>query len=546
MSNLEKQKTKSSKETVNYDVVVIGAGFSGLYQLYFLREKLGLNVLVLEAAEGVGGTWYWNRYPGARCDSESHTYCYYFSDEILNEWTWSERYPSQPEILEYLNYCAERLDLKRDICFNQRVSSAHWVESLGKWRVQTKTGLEVLSKYMITAVGCLSTANLPQINGLGTFSGKIYHTGQWPQKSVNFEKKSVILVGTGSTGIQAAPVIAKAAKKLTVLQRTANFSVPARNAPLSDDFKKRFRNEIEFWRKEMLKSRHGHPWTAPPRKLVETDEDERASILNMAWRVGGLRFRESFEDILLDAHSNEIMSEFIRKKISELVRDPETAELLTPRDHPFGTKRPPIDTNYFETYNRENVELVDIRSNPIRKILSNGVELDDNRFIGANVIVFATGFDAMSGSILKLGIQGREKTKLADVWKEGPKTFLGLGVHGFPNMFVITGPGSPSVLTNMPRAIEQNVEWVGDCIKYIEDRGANTIEADKASCERWTKHVTAVAAETLLLNANHSWYLGANIPGKPRVFMPYSAGLNKYRAKCDNVAANAYNGFLIN
>ena len=527
------------------DAVIVGAGFSGLYQLYSLRDKLKLKAAVLEAGDGVGGTWYWNRYPGARCDSESHSYCYYFNRELLNEWQWSERYPGQAEILRYLNFCADKLDLRQDIYLNQRVDQAVWDEASARWQVRCGTGLMVEARYLITAVGCLSSANRPTINGMSVFGGEVYHTGEWPHDGVDFSGKAVVVVGTGSTGIQAIPVIAAEARQLTVLQRTPNFSVPARNGPLDEDFHPSFRKEIDDWHQKMLASRHGHPWSAPPRKLCKTPEDERNAILEEAWRIGGLRFRESFDDVLLDERSNNLMSDFIRSKIRGIVNDAETAARLLPLDHPFGTKRPPIDTNYFETYNRDNVELVDIRPNPIDCIDEDGVKLADGAHIPADIIVFATGFDAMSGALLKMGIVGRNARALAEAWKDGPKTYLGLSVHGFPNMFTITGPGSPSVLTNMPRSIEQHVDWITATLQYAEASGVRLIEAEDDAMRKWTDHVTDAANKTLLPKANHSWYLGANVPGKPRVFMPYAGGLDKYRAHCDDVAGNGYAGFRL-
>ncbi len=537
------ENTAQLKGTPKLDAVIVGAGFSGLYQLYSLKKKMNLNAVVLEAGDGVGGTWYWNRYPGARCDSESHTYCYYFSQEILEEWRWSERYPKQEEILRYLNFCADKLDLKQDIYFNQRVQSAVWDEDALCWQITSETGLQLQATYLITAVGCLSSANHPQIDGLENFKGDTYHTGEWPHDGVDFTGKSVVVIGTGSTGIQAIPVIAEDAKKLTVLQRTPNFSVPAHNKPLDPEFHDIFCQNIDDWRQRMLESRHGHPWIAPPRKLCETPEDERLSILEEAWKIGGLRFRESFEDILLDQDSNDVMAAFIHQKIKDIVKDPETAEKLLPKDHPFGTKRPPIDTHYFETYNRDNVCLEDIRSNPIDCFTEDGIRLTDGKKIPADSIVFATGFDAMSGSLLKMGIVGRDGKPLSEAWQDGPQAYLGLGVHGFPNMFIITGPGSPSVLTNMPRSIEQNVDWISSVLDFAHTNNISKIEAEHEAMVNWTKHVIETADKTLLPKANHSWYLGANIPGKPRVFMPYVGGLENYRSYCDDIMEKNYSGF---
>ena len=543
LANHDNTKTMHINDPLNLDAVIIGAGFSGLYQLYTLRDKLNLKTAVLEAGDGIGGTWYWNRYPGARCDSESHTYCYYFSEELLEDWQWSERYPQQDEILRYLNFCADKLDLRRNIHLNQRVNQAEWDETAACWRVTCDSGLKVTAQYLITAVGCLSAANRPNINGVENFKGAIYHTGEWPHEGVDFAGKNVVVIGTGSTGIQAIPVIAQEADHLTVLQRTPNFSVPAHNHPLDNDFHEDFCQKINDWRQKMLVSRHGHPWVAPPRKLCDTPEEERLSILEDAWKIGGLRFRESFDDILLDQASNDIMADFIHSKIRDIVKDPETVEKLLPKDHPFGTKRPPIDTHYFETYNRDNVSLEDIRANPISGFNNNGVMLSDGREVVADIIVFATGFDAMSGSLLKMGITGRGGKTLAEAWQEGPKAYLGLGVNGFPNLFTITGPGSPSVLTNMPRSIEQHVDWISAILDYARANNITEIEAQEDATIHWADHVTEVANNTLLPKANHSWYLGANIPGKPRVFMPYVGGLENYRAYCDDVAKDGYAGF---
>ena len=537
-------------DIINYgngdlDAVVVGAGFSGLYQLYCLREKLKLRVKVLEAGGGVGGTWYWNRYPGARCDSESHTYCYYFDRLLLEEWSWSERYPGQAEILSYLNFCARKLKLEKDIHFNERVLEASWDINARLWHIKTQTGKTIRARFLITAVGCLSSANMPHIDGLDDFGGEVYHTGQWPHDKVDFEKKTVVVIGTGSTGIQAIPEIARQAEKLYVLQRTPNYSVPARNRPLSSDFHSAFIDEIDAWRSKMLESRHGHPWTAPDRQVRKTAPAKRQKIMEEAWERGGLGFRESFDDVLLDEESNKIMSEFIRQKIMDTIDDPETAQKLLPMDHPFGTKRPPIDTNYFETFNRDHVHLIDVSESPISSCFTDGLILSDDTKIKADMIVFATGFDAMTGALQKMNLRGNGGLKLEDAWSAGPQTFLGLAVPEFPNMFTITGPGSPSVLTNMPRAIEQHVDWITKLLSHMIQCEYVEVEASHAAANEWTQHVTDVANRTLLPKANHSWYLGANIPGKPRVFMPYAFGLNNYRDHCDSVAACGYEDFLM-
>ncbi|HZD25827.1 MAG TPA: NAD(P)/FAD-dependent oxidoreductase [Alphaproteobacteria bacterium] len=525
------------------DALIIGAGFSGLYQLYCLRERLGLSALVLEAADGVGGTWYWNRYPGARCDSESHSYSYYFSKELLEEWEWSERYPEQPEIMRYLNHVADRFDLKRDIRFSTRVSGARYDAAANRWTVETGTGERFTATWLITAVGCLSTANVPDIPGLGDFEGDWYHTGRWPHEGVDFTGKRVGQIGTGSTGIQAAPVIARTAGHLTVFQRTANYSVPARNGPLSAEFKRYISENHDEIRAVIQSTPNGHPFRIAERRVSDVGPEERQAIYEAAWEKGGLQFRASFQDILFDKAANDTAAEFIKGKIREIVKDPGTAETLANIDHPYAAKRPPIDTGYFETFNRDNVSLVDVRANPIERITPGGL-VAGGREYALDIIVFATGFDAMTGPLLGIDIRGRDGLALRDAWHAGPVTYLGLQVPGFPNLFTVTGPGSPSVLCNMPVAIEQHVEWITECIAHMRENGIATIEADATAAERWVEHVNEAANATLLPQAKHSWYLGANVPGKPRVFMPYAGGMTRYRAVCDDVAAKGYDGFV--
>ena len=527
-----------------HDALIVGAGFSGLYQLHCLRDRLGLRARVLEAADGVGGTWYWNRYPGARCDSESHAYAFYFSDELLKSWDWSERYPEQPEILRYLNHVADRLDLKRDITFGARVTSARWDAQANLWRVATQDGQRHAATFLITAVGCLSSANIPDIPGRDDFAGEWFHTGHWPHGGVDFAGRRVGMIGTGSTGIQAAPVIAETAAHLTVFQRTANYSIPARNRPLTDDFKRWAKENAPEIRRAMHATTNGHPWPLGERSAHDVTDEEREAIYRAAWEKGGLALRAAFRDILTDRAANDTAAEFIRARIREVVKDPATAALLADIDHPFATKRPPIDTGYFETFNRDNVTLVDVRADPVERITPTGIRLRSGAEHALDVIVFATGFDAMTGALQRMGITGRDGLSLNDAWAAGPRTYLGLQVAGFPNMFTITGPGSPSVLTNMPVAIEQHVEWITGCIAHLRARGAATIEPSPEAVERWVAHVNEAANATLMPQAGHSWYLGANVPGKPRVFMPYAGGMARYRAICADVAAKGYEGFV--
>jgi len=533
-----------AKASSHFDAVIVGAGFSGLYQLHLLRDKLGRSVRVLEAAGGIGGTWYWNRYPGARCDSESHYYCYSFSRELQQEWRWSERYPEHPEIRRYLNYVAERFNLLPDIQLNTKVMRADFNDESNRWVIQTESGEQFEATYLVTAVGCLSTANVPNIAGLDDFGGDWYHTGHWPHEGVNLAGKRVGLVGTGSTGIQATPVIAEQAEHLTVFQRTANYSVPARNRPLDDAMQAWIAGNHDEIRLQARRTTNGHPFDIPELSALDVSDAERAALYEAAWERGGLRFRATFKDLITNREANETASEFIRDKIRSIVKDPATAEKLVPHDHLYATKRPPIDTNYFETFNRDNVALVDLKADPIDRIVKEGIRTQAGTH-PLDVIVFATGFDALTGPLFGLNVHGSDGVALKDVWADGPRTYLGLQTPGFPNLFTITGPGSPSVLTNMPVAIEQHAEWIADCIAHMRDKGASRIEATREATEKWVAHVNEAAEATLLPMASSSWYLGANVPGKPKVFMPYAGGLAHYRQICADVAANHYDGFAI-
>jgi cation diffusion facilitator CzcD-associated flavoprotein CzcO len=533
----------STPPVPDFDAVVVGSGFSGLYMLYRLRDVLGLSVREYEAGDGVGGTWYWNRYPGARCDSESYYYSYSFSDELQQEWVWSSKYPEQPEILQYLEHVADRFDLRKDIQLSTRVTSAVFHEDGDYWEVHTDQGDVVTARFFISAVGCLSAANVPAIPGLDQFEGDWYHTGAWPQEGVDFTGKRVGLIGTGSTGIQATPVIAAEADHLTVFQRTPNYSVPARNFPLTDDQLRQIKDHYDEIRRKCRASFGGFPYDPSDKSAMEVSDDEREATYESLWaEEGGFKFiYGSYNDLLFNEASNDTASEFIRRKIREIVTDPEVAETLLPRDYPYGTKRPPIDTDYYETFNRDNVTLVDLRKTPIMEITANGIRTT-GRDYELDIIVFATGFDAMTGSLLRIDIEGANGLTLKEKWEGGPTTYLGVQVAGFPNMFVITGPGSPSVLTNMPMAIEQHVEWIADCISYLREQGLTRVEATAEAEEAWVEHVHEVAESTLFPRAN-SWYLGANIPGKKRVFMPYVGGFAPYHKRCNEIVTNGYEGF---
>jgi cation diffusion facilitator CzcD-associated flavoprotein CzcO len=543
-SSVQQNTREAGAEPVvkEFDAIVVGAGFSGLYMLHSLRDKLGLSTRVLEAGDGVGGTWYWNRYPGCRCDSESYYYSYSFSEELQQEWSWSERYAPQPEIMSYLNYVADKFDLRNDIQLETRVTEVRFDEETNRWEIRTEGGEIFSAQFFITAVGCLSAANIPDIKGLESFEGEWYHTGYWPHEGVDFAGKRVGVVGTGSTGIQAIPEIAKEADHLTVFQRTANYSVPAQNAPMNPEFEEYVKENYDDIRRKQLESINAHPFDIGEESPLDLSEEERRTRYEDAWETGGLAFRATFHDLLTNKEANDTASEFIRDKIRDTVEDLETAEKLTPRDHPYASKRPPVDTCYFETYNRDNVALVDVRESPIEEITPKGIRTTEAEY-ELDAIVFATGFDAITGPLLNLNIHGKGGTPLKEKWSEGPRTYLGLQTAGFPNMFTITGPGSPSVLSNMTTNIEQHVEWISDCIQYMRERGLDRIEATVDAEEAWVEHVNEAADRTLLPLAESSWYLGANVPGKPRVFMPYAGGFASYIQQCADVAAKGYEGF---
>jgi cation diffusion facilitator CzcD-associated flavoprotein CzcO len=534
-----------SKTVKDFDAVIIGAGFSGLYQLHALRDRLGLKVRVLEAGGGVGGTWHWNRYPGARCDSESHSYCYTFSPELLREWQWSERYPGHDEIRRYLNHVADRFSLRPDIQLNTRVTGAAYDANANRWQVTTSNGEQFSATFLITAVGCLSTANVPDIPGRESFKGRAVHTGQWPHEGVDFAGKRVGQIGTGSTGIQAVPVIAETAEHLTVFQRTANYSVPARNAPLTPAFQAYVRDHHDEVRQVMHSNTNGHPFSIVDRSVFDVTPEERQELYEAAWAKGGLQFRTAFRDLLVDKAANDTAAEFLKGKIRAIVKDPAKAAMLADIDHPYAAKRPPIDTGYFEAFNQDHVDVVDVRADPIAAVTATGIRLQSGREFPLDIIVFATGFDAMTGPLIGLNISGRDGLKLKDAWAAGPRNYLGLQVSGFPNLFTITGPGSPSVLCNMPVPIEQHVDWICDCISHMRANNVATIEPEPAAMDAWVEHVNVAASATLLPFANHSWYLGANVPGKPRVFMPYAGGMARYRQHCADIAARGYEGFRL-
>jgi cation diffusion facilitator CzcD-associated flavoprotein CzcO len=528
----------------DFDVVIVGAGFSGLYMLHKARDELGLSARLYERGDGVGGTWYWNRYPGARCDSESFVYCYSFSEELEQEWVWSSKYPEQPEILRYLDHVADRFDLRRDIRFGVEVTSAAFHEERDVWEIRTDGGESVTAQFFITAVGCLSAANVPSIPGLDRFRGDWYHSGAWPRDGVDLHGKRVGLIGTGSTGIQIAPVIAGEVEHLWVFQRTPNYTVPARNLPLTPERTRDIKANYPEIRRKARQSFGGYPYEPSPKSALDDSPEERQAAYERLWaEEGGFKFiYGSYYDLLFNEASNDTAAEFIRGKIREIVKDPLVAEKLAPKDYPYGTKRPPIDTGYYETFNRPNVTLVDLRETPMTEITEDGIRTTADEY-RLDAIIFATGYDAMTGSLLRIDIRGQSGRSLRKKWEAGPVTYLGLQVAGFPNMFIITGPGSPSVLANMPVAIEQHVDWIADCISFVRERGFARVETTEEAEEAWVEHVRQVAESTLFPKAN-SWYVGANIPGKKRVFMPYVGGFAPYRQRCEDVVIGGYDGFV--
>lgn len=531
-----------STDSFDYDACVIGAGFAGMYMLKRLREA-EYRTRVFETGGDVGGTWYWNRYPGARCDLESLFYCYSFDEDLQQEWTWTERYPAQDELLRYCRHVADRYDLRRDISFDTTIESATYDADGERWRLRTSSGTEVSARYLITAVGCLSAAQIPDFSGLDAFQGESFHTGRWPHDPVDFAGKQVAVIGTGSSGVQLIPALAQQARQVTVFQRTPNFSIPAQNRPLDPAEQQRVKADYARLRAEARRTASGTLVHPTEHRAVDLPERELRAELGRRWADGGFAFIVAFTDTMVTPEANEISAEYVREKIRRIVHDQETAELLCPRDHPIGAKRICVDTDYYATYNRPNVHLVDVRANPIETITPRGLRAGgiDYEF---DAIVFATGYDAMTGSLARIDIRSTGGRTLAEKWSEGSRAYLGIATAGFPNMFIITGPGSPSVLSNMVVAIEQHVDWITEHLQYLRSHGFTRVEAAQDAEDQWVDHVNEVADQTLYPHAA-SWYMGANIPGKPRVFMPYLGGMGAYAEICDDVARNGYEGFLL-
>lgn len=532
--------TVSKPASTHYDAIVIGAGFAGLYMLHRLRG-LGLRARVFEAGDGIGGTWFWNGYPGARCDVDSMQYCYSWSDELQREWHWTERYPTRDEILRYVRHVAERFDLNRDISLNSRVVAGRWLNELGQWQIEIERGPKVTTAFLITATGCLSESHVPDIEGLDQFKGRTFHTGRWPKAPVRFAGQRVGIMGTGSSGIQTIPEIAREATELIVFQRTPNFSIPAWNGPIDPGHKRHWMSNYPALRERARNTRSGILYEYGTRPGVSMSPEERAEEMDRRWKKGGANFVHAFNDTFVNPDSNQFLADYVRTRIRQTVKDPATAEKLLPHDHPIGTKRICVDSGYFETFNRPNVKLIDLRRDPITGFDEAAVLTRSARY-EIDAMVFATGYDAVTGALERLNLQGESGQSLRDLWKNGPKSYLGLMTAGFPNLFTITGPGSPSILTNVIVSIEQHVDWITDCLAHMSAQGFQRINAQQDAQDRWVAKVQEIATGTLFVEAN-SWYVGANIPGKPRVFLPFVGGFSNYSAICREVVQKGYEGF---
>jgi cyclohexanone monooxygenase len=530
-----------AEPTRELDVLIVGAGFAGLYGVHRFRE-LGYTVRAYDVATGVGGTWFWNRYPGARCDVESMEYSFSFSPELEQEWEWTERYPAQPELLRYMEHVAERFDLYRDIQLETRVESAVWHEGDQAWRVTTDKGDLVRARFLIMATGNLSAARVPDFPGMDRFQGATYHTAHWPEEDVDFTGQRVGVIGTGSSGTQAIPVIAEQAERLYVFQRTANFSLPAHNHPLDPEVQRHLKSRYREYRELMRYSRNGQVRSWGDQSALGVGPEEREAEYEARWKIGGGGFIGAFTDLLTDEEANATAAEFVRQKIRQIVADPDTAEKLIPSGFPLGSKRVTVDTGYYATYNRANVTLVDVRTAPIVELTEHGLRTTADEY-ELDSIVFATGFDAMTGALLRIDIRGRNGLSLKEKWAAGPRTYLGVGTAGFPNLFIVTGPGSPSVISNVVVSIEQHIEFISDLVEWLKKNDLSVVEADLDAEDEWVDHVNQVAAATLFVKGN-SWYLGANVPGKPRVFMPYVGGVGTYRKHCEEIAARDFEGFV--
>ena len=522
-----------------YDVVIVGAGFAGMYLLHRVR-RLGMSVRVLEQGSDVGGTWYWNRYPGARCDVESMQYSYQFDNDLQQEWHWPERYSAQPDILKYAQHVADRFDLRKDIDFEMRLASARFDEESAIWTLKAEDDTVTMARFFVMATGCLSAPNWPKIEGLKSFAGPTYHTALWPHEKVVFSGKRVAVIGTGSSAIQSIPHIAREASHLTVFQRTPNYAIPAHNREMDPELEKEIKTHYPTMRARAKTTPGGLDVVYNQGSIHDATPDERNSAFEGNWQRGGLGFMSAYGDLMMDQSANEIAAEFVRNKIRERVKDPQTAERLCPRNV-IGAKRLCVDIGYYETYNRDNVDLVDVGAAPIEKILPGGVRAH-GRLYEVDALIIATGFDAMTGALTRVDIRGRKDVSLAERWKDGPSTYLGLAMHEFPNLFTVTGPGSPSVFSNMLPTIEQHVDWIADCLGHAKSQGYKTVEAEANAEQDWWAHCQELG-NIGLKTVTDSWYVGANVSGKARVFLPYFGGIPAYFKKCEEVVENGYEGF---
>lgn len=532
----------SGESITRVDVVVVGAGFGGLYALHRFRS-LGMSVRVFETAPDIGGTWYYNRYPGARCDVESVDYCYSFCEELQQEWTWNEKYATQAEILRYINWVADRLDLRRGITFNTRVSAVTLDEQTLRWTVKTETEDAVEARFVVMATGPLSAAMTPDFPGLSSFAGRVHHTAHWPHEPVDFTGKRVAVIGTGSSGIQTIPLIAQQAEQLYVFQRTPNYSVPAGNRPLTPEEVAEVKAGYAERRRLSWRSGGGSPHTTHPKLTMEVTSEERRAAFEKRWELGGVLFSKTFRDQMIDPVANEEARKFYEEKIRAVIDDPAVADLLIPNDHPIGTKRICTDTNYFQTFNRPNVELISVHATPIETFDATGITTRARHY-EIDSLVLATGFDAMTGALAKIDIIGRDGQRLSEDWSEGPRTYLGLATDGFPNLFLVSGPGAPAVLANMVLHAEAHVNWIAEAIGHLDEHGYTALEATADAVGNWIAECNQRAEATLFPKAN-SWYIGANIPGKPRVFMLFIGGFGTYLDICNDVAAAGYKGFQL-
>jgi cyclohexanone monooxygenase len=530
-----------NKSTDSFDVLIIGAGFCGIYMLQKIRE-MGLTARVIDSAAGVGGTWFWNRYPGARVDVESMFYSYSFDKTLEQEWEWTERYPAQPEILNYINHVADRFELRSHIQLNTRVTSAVYDENKATWLVSTDGDHDFSARFCVMATGCLSAANTPDFDGLKEFKGRIFHTGKWPHNDVDFSNRRVGVIGTGSSGVQIIPEIAKQAEHLTVFQRTASYVVEAFNRPLGATEQANTKANYHELRDAAKKTFGGFTVVANDQSALSVSEEECRIALEEGWKAGGNSFLASYGDFGTNIEANMRAQEFVRNKIRTTVHDAKTLEKLLPQ-HIIGCKRLCLGTNYYDTYNRNNVTLISLGGKGVERFTANSLVAEDTQY-QIDDLILATGFDAMTGSLNRIHIQGRDNLTLKKAWEAGPRNYLGLMTHGFPNFFTITGPGSPSVLTNMLPTIEQHVEWITECLDYLQKKNIQKIEAELQAQDNWTEHGNELALNTLRYSCS-SWYLGANVPGKPRVFMPYIGGMPSYREKCSSVATSGYEGFKL-